>query len=289
MSRYPERVYLNGTILPAAEARVSVFDRGFVLADGVYEVMPVYGGRPFRLGQHLRRLAASLAAVRIANPHADPEWEAIVAHLIHDAGGGDLYVYLQITRGAAPRDHLIPADAIPTVFAYAQPIVPDPERIANGIAATLVEDMRWRRCDVKAIGLLANVLARDEATRAGSAEALFVRDGFVPEGASSNVFIVIAGQIRTPPNGPTLLPGVTRDVVLALARSLGLAAREMPITETELMNADEVWITSSVREIVAVVRVNGRPIGGGRPGPVYARLAAEFQDYKRRFAAGLAE
>jgi D-alanine transaminase len=141
---------------------------------------------------------------------------------------------------------------------------------------------------VKAIGLLANVLARDDATRAGSAEALFVRDGLVPEGASSNVFVVTAGEIRTPPNGPSLLPGVTRDVVLELAGSLGLATREVPVTATELMNAEEVWITSSVREMVAVVRVDGHPIGSGRPGPVYARLAGEFQAYKRRFAQGMA-
>lgn len=289
MAGYPSRVYLNGEMLPAAEARVSVFDRGFVFADGVYEVIPVYGGRAFRLSQHLRRLAASLEAVRIVSPHRDAEWESVVSRLIRDADGGDLYVYLQITRGAAPRDHVIPPDAKPTVFAYAQPIVPDPGRVALGIAVTLVEDMRWRRCDVKVIGLLANILARDEATRAGSAEALFVRDGFVPEGSSSNVFAVTQGEIRTPPKGPSLLPGVTRDVVLELARNLGLATREVPITEAEIMNADEVWITSSVREIVAVVTVNGFSIGGGHPGPVHARLATEFQAYKRRFADGSSE
>lgn len=286
MAGYPERVYLNGDILPAAEARVSAFDRGFLFADGVYEVIPAYGGRPLRLAQHLRRLDASLGAIRLANPHDDAEWQSVVTRLIAATGGGDVYVYIQITRGPAPRDHVFPAQASPTVFAYAQPIVPSPERVRDGIAALLVPDIRWQRCDIKSIALLANVLARDTATQAGCAEALFVRDGFVTEGSSSNLFIVRHGELRTPPNGPALLPGVTRDLVLELARTAGVSVREMPLPVTDVSSADEIWITSSVREIVAVTTLDAAPIGNGRPGPMYAQLAAAFQDYKRRFAAG---
>lgn len=288
MAGYPERVYLNGVVMPAGEARVSAFDRGFLFADGVYEVIPAYGGRPLRLAQHLRRMDASLGAIRLANPHGDAEWQAIVTRLIAAAGGGDVYIYIQITRGPAPRDHVFPPQPTPTVFAYAQPIVPAPERVRDGIAALFVADIRWHRCDIKSIALLANVLARDAATRADCAEALFVRDGFVTEGASSNLFIVRDGELRTPPNGPTLLPGVTRDLVLELARAAGVSTHQAPLPVADVSGADEVWITSSVREIVAVTTLDGTPVGNGRPGPLYARLVAAFQDYKRRFAAGSA-
>lgn len=282
-------VYLNGEFLPPARATVSVFDRGFIFGDGVYEVMPVFGGRLFRLPHHLARLERSLAEIRLSNPLARGEWEAIFARLIEECGAEDQSVYLQITRGVAPRDHAFPPDAHPTVFAYAQAAkYPAADLLANGIAVVTASDNRWLRCDIKATALLPNALLRQQAVERGAVEAILIRDGWVTEGAASNVFVIRNGTISTPPNGPFILPGITRDLTLELAAANGLRALEEPIAEATLFDADEIWLTSSMREILPVTRLNERPVGSGKPGPMHARLFALYQAYKQAFREGKA-
>ena len=279
-------VYLNGRFLPVEEATVSVQDRGFVFGDGVYEVIPVYGGRLFRLEQHLRRLARSLAETRIADPLRVEDWRQCLQELVARNGGGDQSVYVQITRGAAPRDHAFPRGASPTVYAASSPLKPLPEDLAaNGVAAVTLADIRWQRCDIKAITLLANILLRQQAIDQGAAEAILVRDGIANEGAASNLFIVTDGVVVTPPKGPYLLPGITRDLILELAAAHAIAHREAIIHEADLRGADEVWLTSSTREILPVTRLDQRPVGGGKPGPVWRRMMALYQDYKRQVRA----
>jgi D-alanine transaminase len=198
-------------------------------------------------------------------------------------------VYLQITRGVARRDHAFPGDAAPTVFAMVNPMIPPSETVlTRGVDAVLREDLRWQRCDIKAIALLANVLMRQSAVDEDATEALLIRDGYLTEGAASNVLIVDRGVIVTPPDGPLLLPGVTRDLVLELAREAGLDAREEPISESRLRAADEIWLTSSTKEIIAVTRLDGDAVGDGSPGPLWRRVHALFQDYKRALAPGSA-
>ena len=282
-------VYLNGEFLPAEQARVSPFDRGYLFGDGIYEIIPVFGGRLFRLPHHLERFERSLGEIRLPNPLTREEWTQVAARLIRDAGAADQSVYLQVTRGAAPRDHGFPAAAQPGVLAYATPLnYPAPEVAARGVAAVTADDVRWRRCDIKSISLLANVLARQQAVERGAAEAILIRDGTVTEGAASNVFVVRAGVVHTPPKGPFILPGITRDLVLELARAHDIPAREAPLARAELETADEVWLTSSTREILPVTRLDDRGVGSGTPGPVYQRMRALYQDYKQAFREGSA-
>lgn len=280
-------VYLNGEFLPPERAMVSVFDRGFIFGDGVYEVIPVYGRRLFRLPHHLARLERSLAEIRLPDPLTHGEWERIFTRLITECGVSDQSIYLQVTRGVAPRDHAFPADTHPTAFAYAQPAkYPTADTVAQGVAVVTASDNRWLRCDVKAIALLPNALLRQQAIERGAVEAILVRDGWVTEGAASNVFIVRGGTIYTPPNGPFILPGVTRDLTLELAAANGIPAREEPIAEAALFEADEIWLTSSMREILPVTRLNDRPVGNGRPGAQHARLYALYKAYKQAFCEG---
>lgn len=284
------QVYLNGEFVPADQARVSVFDRGFVFADGVYEVIPVYGGRLFRFPQHLERLAASLAGIRIANPLAPAAWRQVCERLIAGNGATDQYIYLQVTRGAAPRDHAFPVNVPATVFVFAKPIeYPDPATRAAGVAAITLPDVRWGRCDIKSIALLANVLARQQAVEQGCAEAILIRDGYVTEGAASNIFIVRDGCVLTPPTGRFLLPGITRDLVLELAARHGVPARESAFSEGDLRGADEVWLTSSTKEILPITRIDDAPVGAGVAGPVYRRMFDLYQRYKDNFRAGRAD
>lgn len=280
-------VYLSGEFLPPERAMVSAFDRGFVFGDGVYEVIPVFGRRLFRLSHHLARLRRSLAEVRLPNPLPADEWEKILARLIRDVDADDQSVYLQITRGPAPRDHAFPPDVRPTVFAYAQPMKPAaPDTLAQGVAVITASDIRWLRCDIKATALLANALLRQQANDRGATEAILIRDGMITEGAASNIFIVHGHTLYTPPNGPFILPGITRDLILELARANDIPAREEPLPEATLFDAAEIWITSSMREILPVTRLNDRAVGTGRPGPMHARLYALYQDYKRAFREG---
>ena len=280
----PTRVYLNGKFMPSESARISVFDRGFVFGDGVYEVIPVYGGRPFRLSHHLQRLDASLTAVSIPNPMTPLEWEDIFRELAEERGSADQSIYLEVTRGVAPRDHAFPAGIAATVFAYAQPLsYPDPEHIEAGVHAITVPDIRWTRCDIKAIALLANVLMRQKAVENGCAEAILIRDDRVTEGAASNIFIVAGGVLSTPGKGLYILPGITRDLVIELAHRNNIPCVEKEIHKPQLFSADEVWLTSSTKEILPIVRIDDRSIGSGRPGPMHSRLHALYQDYKHAF------
>jgi len=280
------QVYLNGEFLPPDQARVSVFDRGFIFGDGVYEVIPVFGGRLFRLPHHLSRLDASLGAIRLRNPHTQQEWNSIFTRLLA-AGSGDQSIYLQITRGVAPRDHAFPPNITPTVFAYAQPLkYSPPEQLAQGVVAVTAADIRWQRCDIKAIALLANALLRQQAIGQGAVEAILVRDGLVTEGAASNIFVVKNGRLVTPPKGPFILPGITRDLVVEIARAKGIPCDELPVKIEMLTAADEVWLTSSTKEILPITRIDGRPVGNGKPGPMHAKMFALYKEYKQAFIQG---
>ncbi len=282
--------YLNGSFLPIEEANVSVMDRGFLFGDGVYEVIPVYGKRLFRLAHHLKRLHNSLDAVRICNPLPDDEWENILTELIKRNTGSDQAIYLQVTRGVvAMRDHAFPEDTPPTVFAMSTPVSPSTEITqVTGIRAITLEDNRWKHCNIKAITLLPNVLLRQEAIDAGSAEAILIKDGFAIEGAASNIFIVSNGILITPPNGPALLPGITRDLILELAANNSIPYREADIPLDELLTADEIWLTSSTREISPVIRLDDLTVGEGTPGPLWKRMITLYQDYKEALREGKA-
>jgi D-alanine transaminase len=280
------QVYLNGEFLPPNQARVSVFDRGFIFGDGVYEVIPVFGGRLFRLPHHLSRLDASLGAIRLRNPHTQQEWNNIFTRLLAE-GSGDQSIYLQITRGVAPRDHAFPPNITPTVFAYAQPLkYSPPEQLAQGVAAVTAADIRWQRCDIKAIALLANALLRQEAIDQGAVEAILLRDGVITEGAASNIFVIKNGRLVTPPKGPFILPGITRDLVVEIARAKGIPCDELPVKIETLTSADEVWLTSSTKEILPITRIDGRAVGNGKPGPMHTRMFALYKEYKQAFIQG---
>ncbi|MGC9456775.1 MAG: D-amino acid aminotransferase [Halothiobacillaceae bacterium] len=277
-------VYLNGTFLPAGEARVSVLDRGFLFGDGVYEVIPFFAGRPLGLAGHLDRLARSLREIGLADPHSREEWLALLREIVSRHGAGDLSVYLQVTRGApARRDHAFPAPQTPaTVLITASPLRRLPESVrADGASAITLPDQRWGRCDIKSVNLLANVLARQQAVTAGVMEAILLREGHAVEGAASNLFVVRGDCLVTPPRSPHILAGITRALVLDLAAEVGLAAREQVIPEQELRAADEIWMTSSTREIMPVCRLDGVAVGSGRPGAAWIRLDQAYQERKR--------
>jgi D-alanine transaminase len=289
-------VYLNGVFLPLEEACVPVTDRGFLFGDGVYEVIPAYGDRLFRWPHHLQRLQNSLDGIRLENPLSGSEWEAMLNELLvcnrSDAGGdNDQAVYLQVTRGsAARRDHCFPEKTVPTVFASSSPIpAPDPAVAQNGVAAVTLDDIRWQRCDIKAITLLSNVLLRQQAADQGAAEAILVRDGKVIEGSSSNIFAVSGNVLLTPPKSAHMLPGITRDLVLELAKKHNIACAETDIELATLERASEVWITSSTREIVPVTQLNSRAVGEGCPGPAWKTMSEHYRAYKAAVREGRAE
>jgi D-alanine transaminase len=282
--------FLNGAFLPLDQAHVSVMDRGFLFGDGVYEVIPVYGGKLFRLGAHLRRLQNSLDAIRLGNPLTDDGWESMLERLVTLNEGRDQSVYLQVTRGVAPRrDHAFPVDCRATVFAMCTPCLISRE-IDNepGVSAITLADIRWQHCNVKAITLLPNILLRQQAIDANTAEAILLKDGYAIEGAASNIFIVSNGVLKTPPNSPALLPGVTRDLVLELAKANAIPYREEEIAIEELAAADEIWLTSSTREISPVVRLDDRPVGNGKPGVLWNRMIRLYQNYKEAVRQGVA-
>ncbi|MBF0256297.1 MAG: D-amino acid aminotransferase [Gammaproteobacteria bacterium] len=280
-------VYLNGDFLPLDQARVPVLDRGFLFGDGVYEVIPAYAGHLFRLDQHLDRLRDSLAAIRMSPPLSHAQWRELLQRLIQGRSG-DLGIYLQVTRGAdSKRDHEIPQGLSPTLFAMATPITPpSPEQAELGISCITLDDIRWAHCNVKAVTLLANVLLKQQAIDEGSQEAILIRDGQAIEGSTSNLFIVKDGLIITPPKGPQLLPGITRDLVLELAAEAGLPYAEASIGFDELQNADEIWMTSSTKEVMAVTRLNGQPFGNGQPGPIWRQITQLYQACKERLRLG---
>ncbi|WP_018861965.1 MULTISPECIES: D-amino acid aminotransferase [unclassified Thioalkalivibrio] len=276
--------YFNGEFIPLESVRISPLDRGFLFGDSVYEVIPSYGGQLFLLREHLQRLQRSLDAIRLETPLSLDQWRAMLEELVRRNEGdeaADLGLYLQVTRGVAPRDHAFPASGAPTVFAMANPIAPLPDTIRqSGVAVVTGSDTRWARCDIKATTLLANVLARQDARDQDAVEAILLHDGQVTEGAASNVFALVDGTLVTPPLAPSLLPGVTRALVLRLAAQCGLQVMERALSESELRAADEIWLTSSTKEVLPVCRLDGQPVGLGTPGPAWKSVHAAYQQEK---------
>ncbi len=274
--------YLNGDYLALADAKISVLDRGFVFGDGVYELVPVYSMKPFRLDDHLRRLQGSLDGIRLANPHDTAGWRERILKLIALQDFADQSLYIQVTRGVAPRDHAFPQDVAPTVFMFTQPLVTATSaQKAAGVCAVTAVDNRWLRCNIKAISLLANILLRQQAVDADCAETIMLRDGFLTEGAASNIFVVKDGVLLAPPPSNLMLTGITYDVVRELAVANGMPHAVRAISEAELRSADEVWMTSSTKEIMPIVRLDGARVGAGVPGPLAQQMDALYQAFKQ--------
>lgn len=291
MNEQSDIVYLNGEYMPVADAKISVMDRGFLYGDGVYEVIPVFAGKPLRLQSHLDRLQNSLNRISLDNPNSDEDWRAIFDRLIQDNPGEDRAIYLQVTRGTYPkRDLAIKPDYPATVFVMIMH-VPSPNiaKISRGISAVTVDDFRWNACDIKSTALVANVMLRQQATEAGVEDAILIKNGIVTEGTASNVFIIKDGIISTPPTGQTLLPGITRDLVIEIARNANIKVQERHLNEAELYGADEIWMTSSTREIAPVIALNGEPVGDGKPGPLWQQVVDDYQAYKTQLKQGLVD
>ena len=281
-------VYLNDQFLPLEKAKISVLDRGFLFADGVYEVIPVYGARPFRLNQHLQRLQDSLDGIRLQNPFSEAKWSQVIEELIVKNKGGEQSLYLQVTRGVhAKRDHPFPEKLAPTIFIMSSPLKSPPQQMLNqGASVIILPDIRWQHCHLKTIALLPNVLLRQAADDQQMDEAILIRDGFATECTTANLFMVKQGEIITPPKSADLLPGITRDLILELAEADGLSWREECIAEKRLQSADEIWISSSTREVVSVTSLNGKPVGLGKPGPLWNRMAGLYKAYKHKLIEG---
>lgn len=277
-------IYLNGKYIPIEEAKISVLDRGFIFGDGVYEVIPVYSRRAFRLTEHLRRLQHSLDGIRLGNPYSEGEWANIINELISHNSGEDQYLYLHITRGVAKRDHAFPSPPVkPTVFMMSNPLPnPPAELLKSGVCAVTAQDNRWLRCDIKAIALLPNVLLRQMAVDAGCAETILIRDNaFMTEGAASNIFVVKGGKLFAPPKDNLMLPGITYDVILEIAAADKIPHEVRRIGIAEVYAADELLLTSSTKEVLAITQLDGKPVGTGKPGAMFARLHKLYQDFKR--------
>jgi D-alanine transaminase len=280
--------YLSGDFLPLREARISPLDRGFLYSDGCYEVTPVYGGRPFRFTQHHDRLTRSLREIRMDDPLARDAWRDVYRELIARNGqeASDLYIYVQVTRGAEwGRNHAPLPDVPRTVFAFASPWPTGrPGWRENGLPAVTAADTRWARCDIKSVSLLANVLLRQLACDVDGSEAILLRDGQLTDASASSVHVVIDGELRTPPNSWKLLPGTTRGVIEEIAGRTGVRWRSATVSEAELRGASEILLGAATREVQPVTRLDGKPVGTGKPGPVWRKLWDAYQDYKRDLA-----
>ncbi|MBP6057191.1 MAG: D-amino acid aminotransferase [Nitrosomonas sp.] len=273
-------IYLNGKFMPIEEACIPILDRGFIFGDGVYEVIPVYSRKPFRLAEHLDRLQHSLDGIRLKNPHNNADWNHLLEQVIAKNDGEDQYLYLHITRGVAKRDHAFP-NVPPTVFIMSNPLLPPPaELLVNGASAITALDNRWIRCDVKAISLLPNVLLRQMAVDVHAIETILIRDGFLTEGAASNIFIIKDNTLLAPPKSHLMLPGITYDVVLELAATNRIAHEVREIAEIEVRTADEILLTSSTKEIMPITSLDNKPVENGKPGDMFTRLHALYQQYK---------
>lgn len=274
-------IYLNGHFMPLEQAMIPVLDRGFIFGDGIYEVIPVYSRQPLRLAEHLRRLQNSLDGIGLKNPHSAAEWSKLLQELIACNDGEDQYLYLHITRGVAKRDHAFPKVVVPTVFMMSSPLSPPAVELkSSGVTAITAQDNRWLRCDIKAISLLPNVLLRQLAVAAGTMEAVLLRDGFLTEGSASNIFVVSHGVLLAPPKNHLMLPGITYDLILELAAANHIPLQVGPVAEAVVRSADELWLTSSTREVLPITELDGKLIGAGQPGPVFKRMDALYQNYK---------
>lgn len=278
--------YLNGEFVRLRDAKVSVLDRGFLFGDGIYEVLPVYGRRLFRFEEHMARLGRNLAKVRIANPHTAVRWLELCRELVAAQPGDDQALYLQVTRGVAPRNHVMPVDVAPTVFMMSQPLVqPSAEERHRGVACVTARDFRWERGDLKSISLLGNVLARQMSADHGAAETILLRDGFLTEASASNVWVVHEGAVLGPPKSEHVLEGIRYELIRELCEEEGIAFNLRPVAEADLLSADEVMLSSAAKEVLPVTSIDGQPVGHGalrgKPGPVYARLYEAYQRAKK--------
>ena len=274
-------IYLNGSFIPIEDARISVLDRGFIFGDGVYEVIPVYSLIPFRLPEHLRRLQKSLDGIQLRNPHTDIEWEKLITKIIASNEGENQSIYLHITRGVAPRNHAFPKKVAPTIFIMSSPLIGAPkELIVTGVSAITANDNRWSRCDIKAISLLPNVLLRQMASDSDATETLLLRDGFLSEGSVSSIFIVKNKILLVPPKSNFMLPGITYDVVLELAVKYQMPYKIREISENDLRSSDEILLASSTKEIMSITLLDGKKVGSGEPGEVFAQLYQHYQNFK---------
>jgi D-alanine transaminase len=277
--------YLNGEYTHVSQARVSVLDRGFIFGDGVYDVVPVYGRRLFRFDDHIARLARSLAKVRIPNPLTHEQWLDCCRRLIAQEPAADQVVYLHVTRGVAPRDHVMPEGIAPTVFAMTNPMrPPTAEQRHHGVACITARDFRWERGDIKSISLLGNVLARQMSADHGATETIMFRDSFLTEASASNVWIVHEGALLGPPKSEHVLEGIRVELLRELCEECGIAYNLRPISEADVLAADEVMLSSATKEVLPVTKIDGEPVGHGalrgKPGPVYARLYEAYQQAK---------
>ena len=278
-------IYLNGEWMPIEDAKIPVLDRGFIFGDGIYEVIPVYRRKPFRGQGHMQRLARSLAAVAIPNPYSEVRWMELIAEIIARQPFENQAVYFQVTRGVAKRDHAFPKESTPTVFMMSNPLAtPSDETYAKGVSCVTATDNRWLRCDIKSTSLLGNVLMRQFAADRDAIETIMFRDGLLTEASASNVLIVKDGVIASPQKDNLILPGITLDATIDLARESGLPLEMRPITEAEVRNADEVWLSSSTKEVLPVTLLDGKPVGHGdgvgKPGPMLAKMRAAYQAAK---------
>jgi D-alanine transaminase len=276
-------VFLNGKLLPLEHANVSVLDRGFIFGDGVYELVPVYSRVPFRLDEHLTRLERSLGEAKIRNPYSRSQWRGHIYQLIDAQAFDDQGIYFQVTRGVAKRDHAFPKNVEPTVFMMSNPLVnPPQEQVEKGAPAVSAQDNRWLRCDIKSISLLGNCMLRQLSAEVGANETILFRDGKLTEASASNVFVVKRGVILAPPKSNLILPGITYDVVAELAQANSIALEFKDIPEVDVRSADEIWVTSSSKEVLAIVELDGKRIGDGRPGPVFRRMYQLYQEFKQK-------
>ena len=278
-------VYLNGEFVVLADAKISVLDRGFIYGDGVYEVIPIYARTPFRMPHHLKRLQYSLDGIRLANPHTETHWDALVRELAARQAFDDQALYLQITRGVAKRDHAFPRGVPPTVFMMSNPLpLPTREQVEKGVAVVTAEDNRWHRCDLKTTSLLGNVLMRQLAVDGNAMETVMFRDGHLTEASASNVLIVKNGVVVAPPKDNLILPGITYDAALEVTRAAGVPLEVRKVPRAEALAADEMWLSSSTKEVLAITRIDGVAFGGGVPGPVFREVWQAFQAAKPRAA-----
>ena len=278
-------IYLNGDWMPIEDAKIPVLDRGFIFGDGIYEVIPVYGRKPFCAEGHLARMRRSLEAVRIRNPYSEARWNELIAEMIRRQPFDNQAVYFQITRGVAKRDHAFPADTQPTVFMMSNPLAtPSEEAYAKGVSCITAQDNRWLRCDIKSTSLLGNVLMRQLAADQDAIETVMFRDGFLSEASASNVLVIKDGIIASPQKDNLMLGGITLDATIDLARQTGMPLEMRPITEAEVRAADELWLSSATKEVLAITRLDGKPVGhgagAGKPGPLFARMRAAYQAAK---------
>ncbi|HRA79779.1 MAG TPA: D-amino acid aminotransferase [Burkholderiaceae bacterium] len=273
-----QTVYLNGDFVPLEQARIPVLDRGFIFGDGIYEVVPVYARRPFRWPQHLARLKRSLAAIGIDNPLDDEAWTTLVADLVARHEWPDQFVYMQVTRGVARRDHAFPKGVRPTVFAMSsQLVLPTAAQLEQGVAAIALPDERWLHCNIKSTSLLGNVLARQAAVEAGAAECVMFRDGFLTEGSASNIWVARGGRLYGPPTDNLVLEGVRYGLIAQLCADAGIPLQLRRILREEVQAADELILSSATKEVLAITTLDGRPVGTGKPGPLFAKLHAAYQ------------